>query len=118
MLARRHDHAASRARVDVDVRIDTALTNQLQLVEAFEQRGPNLRSFADEDQDLSVSQPFRERLDIPRAIVPHGDVMACKLLKTGEGAQRVVIVVEDGNSHRGCTLQNSSCERLSSVIMV
>ena len=70
MLARRDDHAAPRAGLDVDVRIDTALTDEFQLVEAFEQRGPNLRPFADKDQNLSVSQPFRERLDIPRSIVP------------------------------------------------
>ena len=50
----------------VDVRIDTALTNDFQLVEAFEQHGPNLRSFADKGQTLSVSQPFRERLTSAR----------------------------------------------------
>ena len=41
------------------------LADEFQLVEAFEQRGADLRSFADKDQNLSVSQPFRERLDIP-----------------------------------------------------
>src|ERR1700722_7158358 len=58
MLARRSDRAAPRARVDVDVRIDTALTNEFQFVKAFEQVGPNLRSFADKDHNFSVSQPF------------------------------------------------------------
>jgi hypothetical protein len=107
MLARRHDHAAPRARIDVDVRIDTALTDESQLVEAFEQRGANLRSFADKDQNLSVSQALGERLDILRAIVPHGDLVARKLLKTGKGAQRIVIIVEYGNPHRGSIWRRS-----------
>jgi hypothetical protein len=55
--------------------------------------------FSSDNQDFGVSQPFRERVEILGAVVPDGDVVACELLETGKRAQRVVIVVEDRNSH-------------------
>src|SRR5437016_12456375 len=97
----------ARAGVDVDVRIDAALADEPQLVEALEQWSSNLRPLADQDQDFGVSQPFRERVEILAAVVPDGDFVACVLAETGKGAQRIVIVVEDGDSHCGSVLRRS-----------
>src|SRR6266542_4631780 len=97
----------ARAGVDVDVRIDAALADEPQLIEALEQWSSNLRPLADQDQDFGVFQPFRERVEILDAVVPDGDFVACELLKTGKGAQRVVIVVEDGDPHCGNALRRS-----------
>jgi hypothetical protein len=95
----------------VDVRIDATLADELQLVEAFEQWSSNLRPLADQDQDFGFSQPFRERVEILHAVVPDGDFVACKLLETGQGAQRIVIVVEDGDLHCGRVLRRSRTAR-------
>src|SRR5439155_20848181 len=96
-----------RAGVDVDMRIDAALADEPQLIEALEQWSSNLRPLADQDQDFGVSQPFRECVEILDVVVPDGDFVACELLETGKGAQRIVIVVEDGDSHGGSALRRS-----------
>src|SRR6266496_5298315 len=96
-----------RAGVDVDVWIDAALADEPQLIEALEQWSSNLRPLADQDQDFGVSQPFRERVEVLDAVVPDGDFVACELLETGKRAQRIVIVVEDGDSHCGSALRRS-----------
>ena len=44
-----------RAGVDVDVRIDAALADEPQLIEALEQWSADLRPLADQDQDYGVS---------------------------------------------------------------
>jgi hypothetical protein len=82
------------------VRIDAALADKPQLIEAREQWSSNLRPLADQDQDFGVSQPFCKRVEILGAVVPDADVVACELPKTGKRAQRAVIVVEDRNSHQ------------------
>jgi hypothetical protein len=56
MQARRDDHALPRAGVDVDVRIDAALADQLQLAKAFEQWSSNFRPLSDQDQDFGFTQ--------------------------------------------------------------
>jgi hypothetical protein len=67
--------------------------------EALEQWSSDLRPLTDQDEDFGVSQPIRELVESLGAVVPDGDVVACELLETGKRAQRVVIVVEDRDSH-------------------
>src|SRR5262249_58491553 len=50
VLARRHDDAEPRARRDIDVRIDAALADELELGKTLEQVGLNFRALADEHQ--------------------------------------------------------------------
>ena len=100
MLARRHDDAEPRAGVDVDVRIDAALADQLELGQPLEQRRANLRPLADQHQRFGIAQPFGQRVDVLDVIVPDRDVMSGELAEAGQGAQRVVVIVEDGDFHQ------------------
>ena len=70
MLIRRHDHAAARARVDVDVRVDAALADQPEPVQPIEQRRANRGPFANQDQRLGVLQALGERVGVLDMISP------------------------------------------------
>jgi hypothetical protein len=54
-LARRDDHAEPGAGVDVDVRIDAALADQLELGEPLQERRADLRPLADQDQHFGIA---------------------------------------------------------------
>ena len=99
MLARRHDDAAPRAGVDVDMRIDAALADQPELRQALEQRRADLRAFADQHQRLGVAQALGQGVDILDVIVPDRHVVAGELAEAGQGAQGVVVIVEDRDFH-------------------
>ena len=58
MLARRDDDAKPRTGLDVDVRIDAALTDQLELRKAFEQRCADFGALADQHEGFGVLQSF------------------------------------------------------------
>jgi len=73
----------------------TALADELKLVQSIDQRRTDLRSLPDQDQGFGVLQPLRKRIDILHMIVPDFDVMSLELAKTGQGAQRIVIVVKN-----------------------
>ena len=89
-----------RAGVDVDVRIDAALADEPQLRQALEQRRADLGALADQHQRLGVPQPLGQRVDVLDVIVPDRDVVAGQLREAGQRAQRVEVVVEDGDLHR------------------
>ncbi len=55
VLIRRDDDAAPGTRVDVDVRIHAPLTDEPELVQAFEQRRPYLGALADQHERLGVA---------------------------------------------------------------
>lgn len=99
MLGGGDDHTLPSARVDVDVRVDAALADQPQVGQAFEQWRPNLGALPDQDQDLSLSQPFGEHVHVLNVVVPDSDLVPIELLKAGESAQRVEVVVQDGDVH-------------------
>ena len=99
MLARRHDDAVLRAGVDVDVRIDAALADELELGQAFEQRCADLRALADQDQHLGVLQAFGQRVEVLDMVVPDRDVVAVELPEAGQRPHGVVIVVENRDFH-------------------
>ena len=100
MLVRRDDDAVLRARVDVDVRIDAALTHQPQLRQPLDERPADRRAFADQDQRFGLGQALRERINVVDMIVPDRDLVAVELAEAVEGAQGVEVVVEDGDVHR------------------
>jgi hypothetical protein len=81
------------------VRIDAALADQPQLVEALEQRRADLRALANQHERLGVAQPLRELVDVLDVVVPDRHVVAGELLEALERAQRVVVVVEDRDFH-------------------
>ena len=87
------------AGFDVDVRIDAALRDESQLRQPVEQRRLDLRALADEHQRFGGLQPLGEALGVLHVVVPHRDVVAGQLPEAVQGAQRVVIVVEDRDLH-------------------
>src|SRR5687768_7064347 len=99
MLARRHDHAALRARFDVDVGIDAALTDQPELVESMQQRRADLGPLAYQHQRFGIPQSSGQRIDVLHMVVPDPDLVSRQLPEAVERAQRVVIVVKNGDLH-------------------
>ena len=97
--ARGDDHAERGAGVDVDVRVDAALADQPQLRQPLKQRRSDLRALADEHERLGVAQPLGEHVDVLDMVGPDRDVVTGEPGEAVERAQRVVIVVEDGDLH-------------------
>src|SRR4029453_6626366 len=99
MLVRRHNHAAPSARVDLDVRIHTALANQSELVQTIEQWSSDVRALTDENECLGIFQPLGKRVDVLDVVIPDLDLMPVQLPETGEGPQCVEVVIENRDLH-------------------
>src|SRR5262245_22676438 len=99
MLARGDDDAAARTGLNVDVRIDAALADELEAGQAFEQVGLNPRALADEHQTFGILEPRRERVGILHVVVKDRNLVPLELLEAGKRAQRVEIIVENRNLH-------------------
>jgi hypothetical protein len=86
------------------MRIDAALTDELELGQAFEQVRPDGGSFADEHEAFGVFQPPGERVGVLHVVVPDRHLVADKLPEAGKVAQRIEIIVQDRNLHasRSC----------------
>ena len=100
MLARRHDDAEPRTGVDVDMRINAALADELEVGQPVEQRRADLRALANEHQRLRVGEPRGERIGVLDVIVEDRHVMAGKLAEAGQRPHGVVVIVENGDFHR------------------
>src|SRR3954453_9166077 len=81
------------------MRIDAALADQLQLRQPLQQWRADLRALADQHQRLGILEPRREGVDVLDVVVMDGDGVAVELAEAIERAQRVEIVVEDGDVH-------------------
>ena len=101
MLVGRHDHTATRTRLDIDMRVDAALADEAQRAKAFEQRRADLRALADQHQHLRIPEALCERVDILRVVVPDRYVVPVELAKARERAQRIEIIIQDRNLHSG-----------------
>ena len=88
-----------RAGLDVDVGIDAALADELELGQPRQQRRANLGALADEDQRLGVRQALGQDVDVLGMVVPDRDVVAVELSKAGQRPHGVVIVVKNGDFH-------------------
>ena len=105
MLVGGDDHAEPRAGIDVDVRIDAALADQPQARQPLEQRRADLRPLADQHQRLGLAQPLGQHIDVLDVVVPDRDLVAGQLLEAAQRAQRVVVVIEDGDFHGWATFR-------------
>src|SRR6266513_3676180 len=102
MLIGRYDDAATGTRVDVDVRVDTALADEPKCVEAFEQRPADLRTLANQHKHLRVPEARGELVDILCVVVPNPYFVPVELVKAWERTKGVEIVVENRNLHGTC----------------
>ena len=99
MLAGRDHDPKARARCDVDVRIDAALTYQFEPGEALDQGRLNFRALADQHETFGVLQARGKRIGVLHMVVPDRRLMAVELAETGKRAHRVEIVVQDRDFH-------------------
>jgi hypothetical protein len=99
--ARRDDHPELRAGVDIYVWVDAALADEPELRQSAEERRADLGALANEHEHFRVAQSLGERVDVLDVIVPDIDVVPRQLREAVERAQRVVIVVENRDLHRG-----------------
>ena len=99
MLIGRYDDPATRTRVDVDMRVDAALTDEPKRVEAYEQRLTDLRTLANQHEHLCVLEARGERIDILRVVVPDRHLVSVEFAKARERSKRVEIVIENRNLH-------------------
>src|SRR6185295_18796727 len=99
MLIRRDDDPATGTCVDIDMWVDAALADEPQGVEALEQRFSDLRTLANQHQNLSVLKTRCECVDILDMIVPDRHLVSVQLAKAPEGTKRVEIVIENRNLH-------------------
>ena len=81
--------AEPRAGIDVDMRIDAALADELELGQALEQGRADLRALAEQHQRFGVAQSPGQRVGVLHVIVPDRDVVAVELAKARQRAQRV-----------------------------
>ncbi len=102
VLIRRYDDAATGTCFDVDMRVDTALTDEPKCVEACEQRLTDLRTLADQHKHLRVPEARGKLVDLLRVVVPHGYFVLVELAKAWESTKGVKIVVENRNLHGTC----------------
>ena len=99
VLVRRYDDALLRAGVDVDVGIDAALADELELGQPRQQRRANVGALADQDQHLGVRQALGQDVDVLGMVVPDRDVVAVQLSKAGQRPHGIVIVVKNSDFH-------------------
>jgi hypothetical protein len=99
--ARRDDHPELRAGVDIDVRVDAALADEPELRQSAEEWRGDLGALANEHERFGVAQSLGERVDVLDVIVPDLDVVPRQVREAVERPQRVLVVVEDGDLHRG-----------------
>ena len=100
MLIGRYNDPAARTGVDIDMRVNAALTDEPQGVEALEQRLTDLRTLANQHEHLSGLKARGEGIDILDVIVPDRHLVPIQFAKALEGTKRVEIVIENRNFHR------------------
>mgnify|MGYP001193982457 CR=1 FL=1 len=76
------------------MRIDTALTDQLEVWEAFQKWCADFRPFADQDQCFRILQPIGKRFRFLKMIIPYRDIISVELLEAIERSQCVEVIVE------------------------
>ena len=99
MLIGRYDNAATRARLDVDMRVNAALTDEPQGIQALEQRLTDLRTLSNQHENLRVLKARGEAVDILDVIVPDRYLMPVEFAKARKCTKRVEIVIENRNLH-------------------
>ena len=101
MHGRRDDHSELRTGIDVDVRVDAALTDEAELRQSTQEWRADLSALANQHERFGLAQALGERVDVLDVIVPNLDVVPRQLREAFERAQRVLVVVEDRDPHRG-----------------
>ena len=105
MLVGRYDDAAARARLDVDVRVDAPLADEPQGVKTFEKGLTDLRTLANQYEDLGVRETRGEGVGLLNMIVPDRDFVSVQFAKALKRTKRVEVIIEDRNLHASGNLR-------------
>ena len=87
------------------MRVNAALAYEPKFVQPVEQWRADLGALAYQHQHLGVTQSFGQRIDFLDVVVPDFDLVTRQLFEAVECAERVVIIVKNGDLHHA--LQNS-----------
>ena len=66
----------------------------------MQQRRADLGPLAYQHQHFRIPQSFGQRIDILDMIVPDLDFVTCQFFEAVESAERIVIVVKNGDLHK------------------
>jgi hypothetical protein len=99
MQIRRHHDSQAGTGVDVDVRKDASLTDELEVDESFEQGRADRGALADEHEHLSVAQSLRQFVDVVGVVIPHRHFVVAELLEAVKRRHCVEVVVENADPH-------------------
>src|SRR5258706_5712095 len=114
MLARRNDYAAPRAGINVNVRINAALADQLESVQTLDQRRADRRALADQHERFGVLKPLRERIDVLGVVIPDCHIVPGELAEARQCPDRVVVIVEYRDVHLNVSAVQTSDSNPSS----
>lgn len=95
-----HDDPEPVTRINVDVGVDAPLTDQSQVRRALQQRGMDLRPFADEDERFGIREPVRQFVGVVRVVVPNRNFVPSQFREAVECLERVEVVVKDRDLQR------------------
>src|SRR5713226_5003363 len=120
MKVRGDDHAEPSAGLQINVRINTALADELQFRQTLEKGSADFGSLPDQHQRFRVLEPFGECVDLLDVISPDLHLMTSKLSEAFERPKRVVVIVQDRNLHevRSTSLGRVAMKRLQSVVLL
>jgi hypothetical protein len=84
------------------MRVDAALADEPQRVEAIEQGLAYVRTLANQHERLRVVEASGQRVDILRVIVPDSDLVAVQLAEARESTKGVEVVIQNRDLHTTC----------------
>ena len=87
------------AGIDVDVGVDAALADELEIRQPLEQRALDSGALPDEDERLRTGETRGQHVDGLHVVGEDGDVVPGQLGEAVECAQRVEVVVQDYDLH-------------------
>ena len=99
MQVRTHHNPQPCARIHINMRKNAPQADQFQIRQSLQQRGPDLRPFANQHQRLRIPQTRGQRIRILHMIVPDRDFVTSQLSEAGQRSKRIEIIIEDRDFH-------------------
>ena len=88
-----------RVQASISIWGYAALADEPQLGQALEQGRADLRALAVQHENLGVAQPLAQRVDILDMVGPQRDIVSGELGEARQRADRIEIIVENGDLH-------------------
>ncbi len=82
------------------MRKHAALADQFELPQTLKKRRADFGAFANQHQYFGVAETLGQHAHVLHVVIPDRDVVAGQLAETRQAAQRIEVVVEDGDLQR------------------